>query len=123
MDFNFSFQNIIDNDGISLSLTGMAIVFTGLTIISLFIAALPKVLNFLDNLVAGKKDEPQSMQTATVADGSDDDDMACAIGLAIHLEMENRKLGGKQKITISQAQDQRNFWDTAGKMRTLARRR
>ena len=46
-DLNFSFdvQNIIDGQGISIAITGMVIVFFALSVISLFIAALPRILS------------------------------------------------------------------------------
>lgn len=37
-------QNIIDGQGISIAITGMVIVFFALSVISLFIAALPRIL-------------------------------------------------------------------------------
>ena len=47
MDFSFDVQNIIDGQGISIAITGMVIVFFALCLISLFIAALPRILNWV----------------------------------------------------------------------------
>lgn len=44
MEFTFDFQNVVDGQGISIAITGMVIVFFALTAISLFIAALPRIL-------------------------------------------------------------------------------
>ena len=44
VEFTFDVQNIIDGRGISIAITGMVIVFFALGVISLFIAALPRIL-------------------------------------------------------------------------------
>jgi len=47
---NLSYDNIIAGNGISISITGMLIVFAALVLISLFIAMLPKLLPPLEKL-------------------------------------------------------------------------
>ncbi len=44
---SFDVQNIIDGQGINIAITGMVIVFFALSIISIFIAALPKILKWV----------------------------------------------------------------------------
>ena len=44
LKFDFDVQNIVDGQGVSIAITGMVIVFFALTLISLFIAALPSIL-------------------------------------------------------------------------------
>ena len=44
MEFSFSIQNVIDGQGVSIAITGMVIVFFALSVISLFIVALPRIL-------------------------------------------------------------------------------
>jgi Na+-transporting methylmalonyl-CoA/oxaloacetate decarboxylase gamma subunit len=45
------FQNIIDANGIGLAITGMAIVFTVLVLVSLYIAWLPRILPLLNAIL------------------------------------------------------------------------
>ncbi len=47
-NLNFGVQNILDGQGFTIAITGMLIVFAALAIISLFIAALPKLLIVLE---------------------------------------------------------------------------
>ena len=42
-ELNFSLENIVENDGVLIAATGMAIVFVALALISGFIACLPKL--------------------------------------------------------------------------------
>ena len=60
MDFslsNISWANLFENghNFLSFSIMGMLIVFSGLTIISIYIVLLPKILN-LPNLLTAKKE-------------------------------------------------------------------
>jgi len=49
--FNFSFENIAKGDGLSISFTGMLIVFAALTLIAVFIAILPWVMKILSPIL------------------------------------------------------------------------
>ena len=115
---NFSWQNVIDGNGIGITLTGMLIVFSGLLLISLFIAALPRVLALMDD----KCSAADKAQTAeSVASGSDDpteDEIMAVISLVLHLETE-RSLGEGSRMTISRKK-RGSIWASAGKMRSLS---
>ena len=53
-----NFQNIIDHDGLSLALTGLAIVFAALTLISVFIAVLPRILAAIEPWLPESEHDP-----------------------------------------------------------------
>lgn len=54
-ELHMSLQNVIDGQGIGISVTGMFIVFSALVIISVIIAATPHVLKILDRFFPEKK--------------------------------------------------------------------
>ena len=80
-DLNFSFQNVIDANGVAIALTGMSIVFAALILIAVFVALLPRMLVWT-HVVMPEKGGPvapspparQEIDPATVA----------AIGAALH---------------------------------------
>lgn len=116
-----SLQNVLDNHGIAITLTGMLIVFSGLVLISLFIAQLPNLLTVYDRLRTrqGRKSDPD-VKTVPATTPQEDEIMT-AICLVIHLELD-RITGESQKITISRHPGQGSIWASAGKMRSLSQR-
>jgi len=117
---HISLQNVLDGHGIAISITGMLIVFSGLVLISLFIAQLPSMLKWLDRLTTrkAKQPEPVALKKPVV---SAEDEIMTAISLVIHMELE-RLTGESQKITISRRPGQGAIWASAGKMRSLSQR-
>ncbi len=83
---NFSIQNIINGDGISLAITGMVIVFMALAIISTFIALLPKMLPLLESILP----EEHAHHGPTKKVKKDNSEVLAAIGYALV------KLGSKK---------------------------
>jgi Na+-transporting methylmalonyl-CoA/oxaloacetate decarboxylase gamma subunit len=82
----FSFQNVLDAEGISLAVIGMLIVFSALTLISLFIAALPKVLDFLNDYLP----EPAHHDSHAGLAGNEPDEeelIIAALGYVLHREL------------------------------------
>lgn len=77
---NFSIQNIINGDGISLAITGMVIVFIALSIISTFIALLPKVLPLLESILPEEHAHHGPPKKAAKKDNSE---VLAAIGYAL----------------------------------------
>ena len=57
----FSIQNIIEGQAVGISITGMSIVFSGLILISVYIAILPKILDFLQKPSPNKKQIPPNL--------------------------------------------------------------
>ena len=124
----FSVQNIIQGDGISISLTGMAIVFSGLLIITVFILLLPVVLELaskkqlkkvVTSKTALKSSAVETGATGVVENGADEDkDIASVIGLVLHLEQERHFQSDNQYITMSRDGSQQSMWGKTGKMRS-----
>ena len=85
--FQKGLQNIIDNDGYSLSLAGMGIVDFALAFIALIIKVLPFFLFLLDKLVPEKIAEPVGQARRK----SDDGAVIAAIAGAIY--KKKKKLG------------------------------
>ena len=87
-EFQFSLQHIADGQGVPIALTGMAIVFTALTLIVLFIAALPRILQALEPLFPPPPaDRPASSSQADAAG------VVAAIAVALHAERQRRSAG------------------------------
>ena len=82
MDFNFNVQNIIDGQGISIAITGMVIVFFALTMISLFIAALPRILARVEKRWPESQGHHAPQTSAPPAGVTDD--VVAAIAVALH---------------------------------------
>ncbi len=82
-DFNFSMQNVTDAQGVTISLTGMVIVFFVLLSISVAIALIPKILPLLNKLfppvVHGHAAPAVQNNKASL-----DESVVAAIALAIH---------------------------------------
>jgi sodium pump decarboxylase gamma subunit len=88
------FENIVDDKGINgyaLAVTGMAIVFFVLVLVSLFIACLPRLLPIINSILppvqhhhhgpaAGSARSPAAGRENT----DDADDVIAAIGFALH---------------------------------------
>lgn len=117
----FQFDNIIAGNGISITVTGMTIVFSGLILINLFIILLPRVLNGLDSIKADKDKNLQKEHDADTPAPPTEGEIMAAISLVIHIELE-RCGGDMQQITIKKHPSSASFWNTAGKMRSLSNR-
>ncbi len=118
-------DNVIAGDGLALMVTGILIVFSGLTLISLFIASLPRLFTYAG--IARTKLAPPRIQASN--EGSmgqepmvwEDEELLAAIGAVIELEMERMRMEDDQRITISRDEAERN-WAIVGTMRTLSTR-
>jgi hypothetical protein len=113
-------QNIVDGDGIGLAITGMLIVFTGLIVISLYIASLPRLLGWMDARMQMRlaRSTPPAPEPASVAD---DLALVAAIAMVLQMERDFERVQDAQRITI-QRDDAQDVWALAGKMRTLSKR-
>lgn len=80
-------QGIAQGHGISISLTGMAIVFAALVFITLFIAAVPKVLEVLDPYLP-KSHGHHAPPTPGEETALDHEKVVAAIGMVLHTEMQ-----------------------------------
>ena len=121
MGFSFdhiSFANLFGNghNYITFSIMGMLIVFAGLTLISLYIALLPKILNLPHILHAGRTGKKEECQVQAPA--AHEFELLLAIAVALHLEQTDR--ANYEKITWKRHEDRESGWLTAGRMRGLA---
>ncbi len=130
----FNIQNIVQGNGVAISITGMAIVFSGLLIISVIIKLLPVLLSILDKkpeeaISSQNVEAPvaaaQSAEALSEAAVEDDDekDIASLIGLILHLENERHYQSDNQYITINRDGTQQSMWGSAGRMRSTPHRR
>ena len=83
---SFSVQNIVENDGLGIALTGMLIVFTALTLITVFIAYLPKLLAALGNVLPPETEH----HAPPVGRAADDEAVIVAIGVALQRQTQAR---------------------------------
>ena len=117
MDFslsNIGLANLFKNghNFISFSIMGMLIVFAGLSIISLYIMLMPKILDLPKQLKAKKE------KTETGPLPAQDQELLLAITVALHLDQTNS--GSFEKITWTRYSARESGWLTAGRMRGLA---
>ncbi|MDX2481504.1 MAG: OadG family protein, partial [Desulfuromusa sp.] len=89
---NYSWQNVIDGNGIGITLTGMLIVFSGLLLISLFITALPRVLNLKEYFGTALAKPTKARPVAAGTNDPSEEEIMALISLVLHLETE-RSLG------------------------------
>ncbi len=73
-------QNINDGHGLTIAITGMVIVFAALSIISIFIAILPKLIL----LLARAFPEEHHHATPAAKDAKDDEALLAAIGFGLY---------------------------------------
>ena len=130
----FNVQNIIDGQAISVSITGMSIVFCGLLLISGYIAILPVILDyFLEKIskrkaaaskpVSSVKEGATSDAEAAALKESESHDIASVIGLVLQLENERLIAAENEQITITRNIHQPSMWGSSGKMRRMPQRR
>ena len=120
MDFslaNIGWHNLFANgfNFLNFSMMGMVIVFFGLTIISVYIVLLPKILALPKRLSAGKKTKKPPTDAEPLQGPAPE--LLLAITVALHLEQSS---GSFEKITWKRSGLPDSAWLTAGRMRGLA---
>ena len=78
----YGWQNVVDGNGVGLAITGMLIVFAALTLVTLIIAAMPRLLASVNTVFP----EPASPTTASKPGPvtRDDGEIIAAIGMVLH---------------------------------------
>lgn len=81
---NFNYQNILDGQGFELAFAGMIIVFTALSLVSIFIALLPHCLVFVNRWIpeVHHHSAPKAKTKAPAA--ANEAEIAAAIGYVLH---------------------------------------
>ncbi len=78
-NLDFGIQNILNAQGFTIAITGMLIVFAALTIISIFISLLPKLVVLLANVFPEGHHHAVHGKTTK----KDDDKLLAAIGFGL----------------------------------------
>jgi len=122
MDFslsNISWANLFENghNYITFSIMGMLIVFSGLSIISIYIVLLPKILG-LPKLLRAEKERKKKKKEEIGYLPAQDQELLLAITVALHLDQTSS--GSFQKITWKRYSTHESAWLTAGRLRGLA---
>lgn len=132
---SFSFQNVLDGQGIGISITGMAIVYIGLVLISVSIALLPTIIKILSGwrfMKHASRHESQPQVPVKMPDKpvietksspEEFNDIASVIGLVLQLEHERFTKTENEQITILRKTNRPSLWGSAGKMRKMPQRR
>ena len=81
-------QGISDGAGLAITITGMLIVFIALAGITLFISALPKVLEWVEPWFPENQHHHAPAPPQSVA--SSDDEVVAAIGFVLHHQSSRR---------------------------------
>ena len=81
---NFNYQNIINGQGFELAFAGMIIVFTALSLVSIFIALLPHLLVSVNRWVHEVHHHSAPKTKAKSPAAGNDTEIAAAIGYVLH---------------------------------------
>lgn len=84
-EFNFSWQNVSDGNGIGLAIAGMIIVFVSLSLISIIIAMLPYLMQYLYIILPDKVTKKPTKESIRQADSA----VIAAISLALANNIES----------------------------------
>ena len=114
---NITWDNLFNHgfNAVQFSIMGMLIVFGGLSIISIYIALLPKILGIPSQVKTKREKEKEATKGSTAGD---DSEVLLAITIALHLEQIRG--GQNQKITWQRHNITDSAWRTAGRIRGLA---
>lgn len=111
---NPGFHNIVDGHGIGIMLTGMLIVFFGLSFISCAIIALARFSSqtkMPDVTLEGKH--------IAVEDEPTNEELLAVTTLVIYMESE-RSMGEWTQAVVPRQSRRGSIWASAGKMRSLS---
>ena len=114
---NISLDNLFNHgfNAIQFSIMGMLIVFGGLSIITIYIMLLPKILALPGQLKV-KRTSPKKLDAESGT--ADESELLLAITIALHLDQTRG--GQNQKITWQRHETTESAWRTAGRIKGLA---
>jgi len=114
---NAGWHNLFENghNFINFSMMGMLIVFIGLSVITIYILLLPRILDLPARFRAGKGNESAGGEAGSGS--AMDPELLLAIAVALHLEQTHT--GSFEKITWQRTGEADSPWLTAGRMRSL----
>ena len=115
---SFRLQNILDHGGIPVSVAGLLVVFAGLTLVSLFIAGLPALLDFLDRVCKRCAENVPAEDTTEVERETIDRERAVAIATVLEHVLTPEDGSAVQRITIRRCESE-CLWRNAFWIRSL----
>jgi len=104
----FSFSNIVENDGILITVVGYVIVFAALLFLYVFIANFQKILLFQQR----KKLKDKGHRAADVDDLSISGETSAAIAMALYMEFEEAHDLESTVLTIKRVQRPYSPWSS-----------
>lgn len=115
---SFRIQNIFEHGGVSVSVAGLLVVFAGLTLVSLFIAGLPALLDLLDRFHKRPAESAPPDDTAEEERETIDRERAVAIATVLDHVLTPEDGSAVQRITIRRC-DSESLWRNAFWIRSL----
>jgi len=112
-----NWELLAEADALGIAITGMVIVFSGLAGISIFIAALPRILAKLHALAHGTPSKQKKPVNVAGGAGQNEEELA-AIAFVIEAE---RQFLMEEDLRVMGLPEQ-SSWSFADKMRTLPSR-
>ena len=79
-----SWDNVTQNDGLSIAITGITIVFIALVLITIFLYQLPKLVAIANRVFPEPEHSSTGSQSTTSSVSNDEDLIAAAIAVAHH---------------------------------------
>ncbi len=89
-------ETVVAGGAIGISITGMSIVFSGLVLISIFIATLPKILGFIAR-IGEKKEITPAVDLAAQKAEEEEKDLASVIGMVMQMEATQHETKEQQE--------------------------
>jgi Na+-transporting methylmalonyl-CoA/oxaloacetate decarboxylase gamma subunit len=113
-------ENVVQGNAFGIAVTGMLIVFFGLTVVSICIAVLPKAIRRFELLLKRLKHESEdSLETIQEPRAPSAAELEVIIASVVHFERERQTFGDEQKITFDP--DTTNArWKAVGTLRMLS---
>ncbi|SHE48370.1 Oxaloacetate decarboxylase, gamma chain [Mariniphaga anaerophila] len=95
--------------GITVSIVGFGIVVFALTMLSVVFSRLPKIINMKFKKKSGNTNKPES---ATTDDGHIEGNVTAAIGMALHLYLDEMHDEESNVVTIKQVRKAYSPWSS-----------
>lgn len=84
-------ENVVEYNGVTVAIAGVAIVFAALSVIATFIWLLPSAMAMLARVAPEQEDRHVAVQPSPAGDASQDASIAAAIGYAMYLKSQKAK--------------------------------
>jgi hypothetical protein len=122
-------ENVLEGHGFGIAITGMAVVFAGLVLVSLYLTLLPRFFEWYATAPwqrrarTGPGGGPvRAPAPARTAIRGMNPDLLVAITYVLQAERDVQLALDSQLITLRDSDEEQRVWTAIGKMRTLATR-